>query len=112
MAHFYLVGGNAVEEVSSVSEPKELQSDKELNTEPSKLDEERVRRLVIDIGKEVTRLVRNHGIDRVHLVMKKDLANPMIDHLDAPTAAKVGSVLSIDASNISMIEIVRRIFEK
>lgn len=108
-ASFYLVGGDAAEEVSSVGEPKIWKSDKELNTEPSAEDGERVRRLVGDIGEMIERFIRSGQAERFHLVMQADLAHAVQERLDMPTAAVLVSSLPLDVGRESIIDIIRRL---
>jgi protein required for attachment to host cells len=117
---FYLLGGDAMEEVGSVAVPAEKRSDKDTSFVDSdsgrvsgpepKDDEDRVHHLLHALVEGIETLLHKHQATRLVLIMQNDLLHGVKSHLDADATARVWKEVPQDLMKQHPLEAVRRLF--
>lgn len=118
-ARMYLAGGDAIEEVDTLSEPRErVEHDGQSSvdgvrtTDPSADADDlpRLTRLATHIAEHTDALIRTHNITHVHLVMPSELLHLVEHHLSKEALSRVRTRTPLSLMYEDPIAILRRIF--
>lgn len=118
-AKFWLLGGDEMEEIDSVSLPRERKQDSEgsyVSSDGSRTgapnqadDTERLHQFVHLVVDRTARLTREHGITRIHLVMPVDMERTISQHLPSDVSTKLTKPVHADLMKDDMLDVVRRV---
>lgn len=120
-AKFFLAGGDAVQEIDTVSLPRESSSDREgafnnvdtgrSNAPEPKDEEERLHHLIHLFQDKIEALVRHHQAAEVCLIMDAELAHGVKHHLPKDVAPKITRELHHDLAKSSIIDAIRKLLQ-
>lgn len=118
-AKFWLAGGDELEQIDSVSLPRERKQDAEgsyVSSDGSRTgdaneydDTERLHQFEHLLVDKLNHLTREHGIARIHLVMPAEIEHAVAHHLPQDVAAKLAKPVHADLMKDDMLDVVRRV---
>ena len=122
-ARFYLIGGDAIEELDGIAEPREFRQDSEgsfTSYDGSRVagpdsdidDAPRLKHFVRDVAHSLTDLVRKHDIAHIHLIMPSDVEHLLTKDLPNDMKEKIIHVLHKNLMKEDLLSILRRIYPK
>jgi len=120
-AKLFLAGGDMIEEVEGISEPRDVPTDthdsisssdgiRTSNTHGEINDEPRLGHFVKRLAEHIESLVQEHGIVNIHLVMPADVLHPLKAHLSHPVLEKVRTETPEILMKESILGLLQRIF--
>lgn len=118
-ASFLLAGGEDIEALDAVAVPHERKQDSEgryvssdgvrTGNPEQEDDAPRLHEFVHAVTDRLVRLVQDHGIAHVHLVMPAGIEHAVTSHLPKEISAKIGRRIHVEAMKESPLEIVKRV---
>jgi hypothetical protein len=118
-ARVYLAGGDAIEEIDALSEPRERvehdgqsSADGIRTADPSADADDlpRLTRFATHIAEHADALIDARGIMHVHLVMPADLLHLVEHHFSQQTSSRVRTRTALSLMHEDPVTILRRIF--
>ncbi|MBI4139041.1 hypothetical protein HY479_02725 [Candidatus Uhrbacteria bacterium] len=121
-ANFFLVGGDELEGLDGVAMPRELRQDSEgsfTSSDGSRVagpdadidDAPRLKQFARRIAERTERLVRDHGIAHVHLVMPAEIEHVVSSSFATDVESLVGFRRHLDLMKEDPLTVVRRVLE-
>jgi hypothetical protein len=121
-AKAFLAGGDDLEELDGIAEPREKSTDSEGyfmsmdksrhgNPGADKNDAPRLKRFTKDVANLIVTNVRDHGIVHIHLVMPTDVDTLVQDALPNDVKKKIVHVRNLDLMKEDPLTILRRAYE-
>jgi hypothetical protein len=118
---FFLVGGDMLEELDSLAEPRERRSDDEgsfsgsdgvRTGDPSADvdDTPREKKLMKRTADNIQKLVREHEVSSVHLLMPADLDHHLASELQPDVTQRLGKVLHVNVMKEEPLQMIERLF--
>ena len=111
MAKFFLLGGEAMEELDGIAVPREPSQDNEGGLASEVRDEPRLHDFIHQLVERTDHLVQSHAIARIFLVMPAAVERPFTGHLSEETSSKILKTLNKDLMNEAPLTIVERVLE-
>ncbi len=122
VAKMFVAGGDEVEELDGVAEPREKRQDSEgyfTSWDESRhggpdadiADEPRLARFAENVAGRITALVREQGLAHVHLVMPTEVSRLVQDDLPPDVKETVVRVRDLDLMKEDPLTILRRAYE-
>ncbi len=108
-ASFYLLGGDALEELDGLEFPHERAQDAEGPWTPDENDEARMHAFIHAIVERIDGLVADHAVHHVHLVMPAEIEHAVSSHLPESSQSLLGVKLHVDLMKEAPLDIVRRV---
>ncbi|MFA5936044.1 MAG: host attachment protein [Patescibacteria group bacterium] len=120
-AKLYLAGGDSIEELDGITEPRDIPTDthdstssgdgiRTSNPNADNNDEPRIKHLIKRIAERMEKLVKEHNVGNIHLVMPADMLHPVKDHLSQDTIKLVRSETPGMLMKEDILDVIRRIF--
>lgn len=122
VAKMFLAGGDGIEELDGVAEPREFNTDSEGyftswdearhgGPDADIADEPRLAAFAKKVADRVTALVREQGIAHLHLVMPTEVADLIQKDLPPDVKTKIARVRHLDLMKEDPLTIIRRVYE-
>lgn len=115
VARFFLVGGDALEELDGIALPKNNPHDDGSRVEGLLADLDDTPRLIHFVKQIAERLddfVKKNDTSTIHLIMPTDVAGELRKYLSAAVLPHLGRTLHLDLMKTAPLDIVRRVLEK
>lgn len=109
VAKLYLAGGEDLEEIDALAVPADTFSDIEKKFDSDVDDRPRLQHFIKQLAEKVEKLVRDHHIVYVHLVMPAEVMHRLTEHLTQETKGKIGRGLEHDLMNQPILQVVERL---
>lgn len=120
VAKFFLAGGDSLEELDGVSEPREKRTDSEgyftswdesrHGGPDSDLDDTaRQKTFARKIAERIRDLVAHHGVAKIHFIMPAEIEHVLTLHLTKPEQEKIGKKIHLDVMKEDAVKIMGRI---
>lgn len=120
-ARLYLLGGDRLEELDGVAEPREKLSDNEgsfTSSDGSRVagpgsdvdDTPRLHEFLKKLSAEMISLTRKHGIQAIRIVMPTRIERPLRELLPSDVETLIETTMDLDLMKSSEEEILERIF--
>jgi len=118
-AKFWLVGGEDIEELDGVSDPRIEKSDAETsfvnvdtrgsNAPQPKIEEQRLKQYAQLVADRVTDLLRHNNVGRVHLVADARIVHSVTEHMPNELQPLLGRSLHENLMQQNILEVLRRL---
>ncbi len=113
VARLFIAGGDSLEELDGLAEPRDIPSDNEGKMFMSDVhDEPRLKQFCKKLALEIQKLVISHDVSNIHLVMPADVFNFVNEDLSQETKRKLGRGLTLDLMKEDPLKIVERLLIK
>lgn len=108
-AKFWLLGGDAAQELDGLSLLHEHAKDRETLHQSGNQDEDRFHRYLHDLTDRIAKLTHAHAIAHIHLVMPSEIEHAVTSLLPQDIRLKINKRVHADVMNESLNNIIRRV---